>query len=407
MRNRINVGLVVDRVIATDGPHRNVEGTVKALAARADVSLKVLCAEAELGDEILRRVDLRRGFEPHNLLRAPANLWKLWREMAACEVLYVPSGLKCFLYCWLLKGKRPLVAGPNVSGIPWLMNPYNPSPLMTVRMADAWIEMSEVRVRRCLAGGTPRERIHLVPHCVDTEHFSPAARDWEIWRKYGIEPGATIIVCTGRVHPMKGIAELVDAFLRIKAQCSDAVLVLLGPVQMDLAQFGSLPDIHFLGLKTGREYATLLASADLFLGASRYETFWLPPLEAMSCGVPVVVSEVGAVASFIPENGVQGVRLPLVVDDSAQLPEKMKRSSRPEQFLSGHRFCREAPAMLAEAALSLLADRQRRRAVGNAARDFVATAFGKERLADDLIKVFTTALDEKEDRPCCSRISSA
>ena len=127
----------------------------------------------------------------------------------------------------------------------------------------------------------------------------------------------------------------------------------------------------------------------------------------MSCGVPIVVSEVGAVAGFIPENGVQGVRLPLVVDDSAQLPERMRRSSRPERFLGGHRFCRDAPALLAEAALSLLADRQRLRAVGNAARDFVASAFGKDRLADDLVKVFTTALDEKEDRPCCSRISSA
>lgn len=80
------------------------------------------------------------------------------------------------------------MAGPNVTGIPRLMNPANPSPLMTIHMVDAWIEMSEVRVRACIRAGTPPERIHLVPHAIDTERFSPQHRDRAVWRSVGLEP---------------------------------------------------------------------------------------------------------------------------------------------------------------------------------------------------------------------------
>ncbi len=50
------------------------------------------------------------------------------------------------------------------------------------------------------------------------------------------------------------------------------------------------------------EYATKLCQLDLFIYASKFEGFGLPPLEAMACGVPVISSKVGATMDYITSN---------------------------------------------------------------------------------------------------------
>jgi glycosyltransferase involved in cell wall biosynthesis len=55
--------------------------------------------------------------------------------------------------------------------------------------------------------------------------------------------------------------------------------------------------IVFTGGVTNKDLALLYNSAEVFVFASLYEGFGLPPLEAMSCGCPVVVSN----SSSLPE----------------------------------------------------------------------------------------------------------
>lgn len=400
MRNKkLRILVVVDKVIPVTGPHRYVHGMIQALAFSNDVELHVLCGEFELAPEVLKQIKLTYGFKPHSTTKIVSNLLMVRRAIRDCDLIYVPTGLKSFLYSWALKGGVPLAAGPNVTGIPFLMNIFNPSPLMTVKMADIWIEMSEFRIKQCIEAGTPREKIYLVPHSVDINLFSPIYKNKGIWKNYGISSSNTIIIYSGRIdNHRKGINEIIEAFKKIKDVYENVTLVLIGRIQTDLKEFPSTSGVYFLGPKSGQEFATLIASADLFMAASRYETFWLCPLEAMSCGLPVIVSEVGAVRSMIPENGVQGVRLQIVEEnDRYSCPPN---SSAPYAFGCNlpeqkYKYHSDAVGLLAQAAIAMLADKEKMAAMGHAAREFVLDEFNESKLSERLINVFRVATKVK------------
>jgi glycosyltransferase involved in cell wall biosynthesis len=300
---------------------------------------------------------------------------RLRRAAHSADVIYVPTGLKSFLYAWAAGTGGALVAGPNVTGIPLLMNPANPSPLMTTRMTDAWIEMSDVRVRECVRAGTPRNRIHLVPHAIDTERFSPEHRDRRVWQSVGLNPLRKKIVYVGHLDvERKGVPQLLAAFEEIRAAGCDADLVLIGTAKEEPVPPRTWPaDVYPIGRKGGMDLVQLLASSDLFLGTSRYETFWFTPLEAMACGVATVASDVGAVPTMIPDDGVQGRRVTIVDRESG-------------------RFLPDASARLAAAAIPLLQSDAQRAAMGASGRDHVMRTFSERQQGECLVEVFRAAL---------------
>lgn len=293
------------------------------------------------------------------------------------ELVYVPTGLKSFLYAFVLKGKRKLVAGPNVTGIPLLMNPANPSPLMTTKMANSWIEMSEVRVKECINAGTSRSHIHLVPHSIDTEKFNPTFRERDIWCKYDLDLDALKLIYVGHLDvEQKGVPLVIQAYQQIRTQLPEVRmdLVLIGKGEKTLSEVDcNLTGVHILGPRYGQELVQLLASSDIFLAASRYETFWFAPLEAMACGIPVVVSKVGAVPDMIPENGVQGYAIPIVD--------------------THHQYLPNAAQLLADAMLPLIKDKELRTKIGKRARAHAKEHFSEQRLGANLVEVFTKVLE--------------
>lgn len=367
--------VLADHAVGISGPHRNVVGTLNALSARGDVDLRVLTGKFDPSEPYATRCEIRLDFEPHRPGRAWNNMRRLRDAIADRDLVYVPTGLKSFLYAFSAKGKRKLVAGPNVTGIPILMNPANPGPLMTTKMADGWIEMSEVRVRECMSAGTPRERIYLIPHAIDTEKFNPKWCDRNVWQREGLDPGTPKIVWVGDMsEERKGIPQLVEAFRLIRhAYTAPVDLVLIGKEGPMLTPgHRILPGLYLLGPRYGHDLVRLLASADLFLAASRYETFWFAPLEAMACGLPVVVSKVGAVPLMIPEDGVQGRAVPVVDSEYHYVPDAAER--------------------LAQAALPLLRSKELRIVMGHTARQHVLEHFSEARLSEDLVRTFSNVL---------------
>ncbi len=170
-------------------------------------------------------------------------------------------------------------------------------------------------------------------------------------------------------HERKGVRQLLSAFDLIRAKLSNVDLIIVGKPGSELTDRDiASPGVYFFGPRYGEEFPRLLASADLFMGASRYETFWFTPLEAMACGIPVVVSNAGAVPLMIPENGRQGMAV--TVTDS-----------------SGH-FLDDTAMHLAQAALPLLSDSARRIAMGHCGRSHVEKVFSEERLGQQLVEIF-------------------
>jgi glycosyltransferase involved in cell wall biosynthesis len=106
-----------------------------------------------------------------------------------------------------------------------------------------------------------------------------------------------IVLFVGRIHPIKRVDLLIDAFAAVRERRCDARLVIAGPDEMGLMV--SLAEragrhaeaITWLGAVGERERAALLAQAATLVMCSDSESFGMSALEAMASGVPVVVTQ--------------------------------------------------------------------------------------------------------------------
>ena len=140
------------------------------------------------------------------------------------------------------------------------------------------------------------------PLGVDSKVFTPAARDpaWRRWleARLGLTPGTHLLIYAGRFASEKKLDVLVQAVERLGPRhCLIAVGT--GPRPPRGARVRVLPPEL-----DRRRLARLLASADAFVHAGEQETFGLAALEAMACGVPVVVSASGGLGELADGVGI-------------------------------------------------------------------------------------------------------
>jgi alpha-1,3-rhamnosyl/mannosyltransferase len=103
----------------------------------------------------------------------------------------------------------------------------------------------------------------------------------------------------GTVEPRKNIALLLDAFESLPDRIRQIFpLVVAGhrgwksqDVHERLEKLANAGWVRYLGFCPSGHLPFLMAGAAVFLFPSLYEGFGLPPLEAMSCGVPTIVSD--------------------------------------------------------------------------------------------------------------------
>jgi glycosyltransferase involved in cell wall biosynthesis/predicted metal-dependent phosphoesterase TrpH len=144
--------------------------------------------------------------------------------------------------------------------------------------------------------GVPGERIRRWERGVDVRRFDPALRD------PASLPGELSVLYAGRLTTEKGADLLADAFLAARAADPRLHLVLAGGGPEEDALRARLgPHATFLGWLEGERLACAYASADIFLFASRTDTFGQVLLEAQASGVPVVAVAEGGPRSLIED----------------------------------------------------------------------------------------------------------
>ncbi len=178
----------------------------------------------------------------------------------------------------------------------------------TARIAAASSAVKNAVVAQCPALAT---RTLVLPNPVDTNLLHPAARE---------NRAEKILLFVGRLHPEKGMHLLVEAFGTFVKTNPSWRLQLVGPVdtghggggeeyrrQLEALAAG-LP-VEFIGsVFDAAKLAAIYQQADLFCYPSLAEfgeSFGVAPLEAMACGVPVIVSALECFRDFISdgENG--------------------------------------------------------------------------------------------------------
>jgi glycosyltransferase involved in cell wall biosynthesis len=174
----------------------------------------------------------------------------------------------------------------------------------------------DVIVSNSIAGRLAHEQIgyrprrwEIIPNGFDTEVFRPCPefRD-DVRRELGVPPGAVLVGVLARVHPMKDHGTFLRAAALVAAARRDVQFLLIGrdtnstTSLRDLAgDLGIAENVHLLGER--RDVPRLLAGLDILVSSSYSEAFPNAIAEAMACGVPCVVTDVGDSAAIVADTG--------------------------------------------------------------------------------------------------------
>jgi len=151
----------------------------------------------------------------------------------------------------------------------------------------------------------------LIPNGIDTQHFHPdASARQEVRRELGLAPEALLIGLIARFDPMKDHATFLSAAGHLARVEARAQFVLVGEhVTVDNPELSALiaqsqlsERVHLLGPRS--DMPRLTAALDIASSSSISEGFSNVIGEAMACGVPCVVTDVGDSARIVEETGI-------------------------------------------------------------------------------------------------------
>jgi glycosyltransferase involved in cell wall biosynthesis len=146
----------------------------------------------------------------------------------------------------------------------------------------------------------PRRFFHLLPD-VDLKP--------RLHKRFNLERDFVLFV--GTVEPRKNLPTLLSAFQQVLDHYHPEVdLVLAGAPGWLTDELYALVGrlklegrVHFLGRVSDEELVWLYNAAQVFVFPSFYEGFGLPPLEAMACGTPTIVSNVSSLPEVVGDAG--------------------------------------------------------------------------------------------------------
>ena len=153
----------------------------------------------------------------------------------------------------------------------------------------------------------PAEMIYPLPLGVDASLCRTDGPSFDVlgaadWLGQHPDEGAFTFLVAGYIQPRKGFSEVAEAFCQAFGGRRDVALVIKAVVERHghsahgrlatLAAEHGYPCIGYIeGAITEYELAALYRSCDCLVNAHHREGFGLPPLEAMACGTPIIVTD--------------------------------------------------------------------------------------------------------------------
>lgn len=242
----------------------------------------------------------------------------------------------------------------RLAGIPFSFTVHGsdllvrPHPLLGPIAREAAAVFTPTRFNRDALVGrhrVPEERIVLAANGVDTDRFRP-----------GEEKEPRSILTVARLHPVKGLDRLVDAYAILAGRGIDfrARIAGEGPererLEEKIRRAGLEGRVRLEGALDREEILRLLRRAEIFALSSHSEGLPMSVLEAMSCALPVAATRITGIPELV-EEGRTGLLAP--PGDAEAMAENLAR---------------------------LLADGDLRARMGRAGREKVIAGYGLDRI---------------------------
>ena len=155
------------------------------------------------------------------------------------------------------------------------------------------------------------DRLKTVYPGVDHSRFSAGDRS-EARRRLGLAQDAAVLLCVGRIQPLKGLGLAVEALGQLGPVVDRPVQLLVlggasgrsGAREIDhlkatAVRAGVADRVSFLGPVPHEATPDHYRAADVVLVCSYSESFGLSALEAQACGIPVVATDVGGLSHVV------------------------------------------------------------------------------------------------------------
>lgn len=170
-----------------------------------------------------------------------------------------------------------------------------------IKSSTAMITVSETLKSAMLRSGLWNPDFLIVPNPVDTNLFVPGV-------KHGVANIKRFIHISCFEDRPKNISGLLNAVKSLSGKRTDFKCYLIGDGpefslwKKRANELGLLDKIvYFTGLKEQKELVNEIQTADFMVLSSNYETFGTVVIECLSCGIPVVATNVGIVPEVINE----------------------------------------------------------------------------------------------------------
>lgn len=236
--------------------------------------------------------------------------------------------------------------------------PEKPIIIGMLRRADRTITLNEESIDELLSRGFRSERLVAMVNGIDARQFTPRS-DYALRR-----PPAVIFV--GRLEDQKDAPTLLRALTLLDRSDVRAIILGDGPQRDSYErltdELGLRERVDFCGRVS--DVKPYLQQADVFVLPSFSEGISNALLEAMSCGLPCVVSDIAGNRAVVSD------------DADGQLYEPGNAEA------------------LASQLSCLLSDESLRRQIGRAARETIVRRFSMERVADAYVALYEQLVDQ-------------
>ncbi len=181
---------------------------------------------------------------------------------------------------------------------------YAPVVTFSINKSDGVTAVSEYLRRETCERFDIEKKIEVIPNFIDLKRFSKSEKSH--FKKALCPNGEKVLVHVSNFREVKRVSDTVEIFHKVLQSGIPAHLLLVGDgpdrakVESRCRELGICGKVRFLGKQEKIE--DILSIADLFLIPSGSETFGLAALEAMSCSVPVISSDIGG----LPELNIHG-----------------------------------------------------------------------------------------------------
>lgn len=136
-----------------------------------------------------------------------------------------------------------------------------------------------------------------IPNGVDTKRFKPITNLEEIRKKFNVPQNCLVFVAVGRLAAQKKLFLMLDVFKNMQQNMSNCYLLIAGKGSLykklqDYISCKNISNVNMLGFVSDDDLPSLYACANYYIMTSEYEGQPLTLLEAISSGLPCIVSDI-------------------------------------------------------------------------------------------------------------------